>query len=87
MKKIMFIGNGFDILHGINITFHDFVNSKTFQDNIKSYKDYFDNDEYKKFSEETELWSRFEDYCKHIVETKNIKGFAFIKKICLLFQE
>ncbi len=87
MKKIMFIGNGFDILHGINITFHHFVNSKTFQDGINSYKKYFIDDEYTKFSKETELWSRFEDYCKYIVENKNIQGFSFIKKICLLFQK
>lgn len=87
MKKIMFIGNGFDILHGIYIKFNVFVNSNIFQNNIKSHKKYFSNNEYLKFSSKTELWSQFEDYCKYIVEQNNIQGFSFMKKICSIFQK
>ena len=88
--NIMLIGNGFDLQHDIKITFKDFVESDIFKQGIgKSYKKFFTEDEYKKYSGENmiELWSDFEGYLMHIISNNNLKHDFFIKKITCLFQK
>ena len=85
--KLGIIGNGFDIAHGIKIEFNDFVESEIFQREIGTYKKYFTSKEYDNFSSGTELWSKFEDFIKHICLTKKIKHNLFMKKIGNIFHK
>lgn len=83
--NVLVIGNGFDIQHGINISFKDFVESNQFKIQMKNYIAFFNDENYKEYSEKfsfkTELWSDFEDYLGYLYEKVGKNKKTFIKKI------
>lgn len=48
MKKMLIVGNGFDIAHGLNTTYKNYIESDSFpshldKDNIEYWSDYENN--------------------------------------------
>ncbi len=80
--KIGIIGNGFDIEHGLWITFNEFVSSDEFKREVKSFGKFFNDDKYKEFCSNSELWSKFEEYISFILQEGKIKQYnVFLNNI------
>ncbi len=83
--NILFIGNGFDKSHSINIEFDEFIKSKEFALKMKRYISLFNDGNYKRLYENTKLWSRLEDFCFEIIKDIKINKKIFYNNLSSAF--